>query len=138
MIEPGPRERLFARDWSETANSSLCAIYLGPRIIAFDSPKEVSTAMRRIRASSFAEELPRAHRARLALAPPYRVILPSPNCPFANATGCGESHVVLPRVGNVGSLPHAAAEGLNCDYGQPPPPILRDQVNVSRRFPKFT
>jgi hypothetical protein len=32
----GPRERLFPRDSRKSANSSLGAIYLGPRIIALD------------------------------------------------------------------------------------------------------
>ena len=36
-IERGPRERLSQPDWRESANTSLGAICLGPRIIAFHS-----------------------------------------------------------------------------------------------------
>jgi hypothetical protein len=37
-IERGPRERLYGSDSPKSANSSLGAICLGPRIIAFGSP----------------------------------------------------------------------------------------------------
>jgi hypothetical protein len=41
-IERGPGEPLFLRDSSKLGNSSLGAILLGPRIVAFDSPGEAA------------------------------------------------------------------------------------------------
>lgn len=61
-IVRGPRERLFLRDSSKLANSSLGAIYLGPRIIASDSLPRSSPSIR-LKNGCFGAGVPKTVRA---------------------------------------------------------------------------